>query len=59
MKALTKQIVSYAVVFAVVIAITIPLYFLVRKINYAISYDTMVRETITKMVKPEALKQLN
>lgn len=42
----------------VVVALGLPIggWFIVRHLNYNLSYKTMVKETIREMVKEEALK---
>lgn len=43
---------------ALVLLITIGVYFIGRQINYALSYEDMVRDTIREMVDAEVLKEM-
>ena len=49
------KILLYVSVFFLVIAISLGCYFLQRKVNYALSYKSLVKSTIMEMVKPECL----
>jgi hypothetical protein len=49
-------IVGYIVVFIVIVSVSYGIYALQRNVNYTMSYESMVQETVCDMVRPEALK---
>jgi hypothetical protein len=50
-------ILVYVVLFLVVIAIGFGGWFVARKVNYSLSYKSMVEQTVKDMVKDECLKE--
>ncbi|HRZ18587.1 MAG TPA: hypothetical protein P5136_00895 [Methanofastidiosum sp.] len=52
-----KSVVITLAAVIVCAAISFGIYYLGKKINYAVSYESMVKDTIKEMVKPECLKK--
>lgn len=50
------NILGVVIATAIVICVAIGVYSLKRKVNYNLSYKSMVEQTVKEMVKPEALK---
>lgn len=56
MRDLTLKIFMATIITALAIAILLGAWFVGRKFNYKLSYENMVKETVSAMVKDEALK---
>lgn len=50
-----KQITITVIGLVAVILVSLGLWYVGRKIHYAVAYKSMVEQTIREMVKPEAL----
>ena len=51
------KVIGYIMAIILFIAAAFGLWMVGKKINYALSYESMVRETVEQMVKEECLKK--
>jgi len=50
------EFIGMALAVALLLTFVVSMYSIARKINYSISYEKMVKETICEIVKPEYIK---